>query len=70
MSELNWYYLNLWKRVDEKVESIRRVRATSDCSVDSSFTLPPLVTIVSVNDEGDDLDEAEERIELRQSSGR
>ena len=60
MSELDWYHLNLWKREDEKTESIRRVRATSVYSTRSPFTLPPLVTIVLVNDEEDDFGEAEE----------
>ena len=60
MSELNWYYLNLWKREDEKAEPIRGVRATSVCSTSSPFTLPPLVTIVLVNDEEDDFGEEEE----------
>ena len=70
MSELDWYHLNLWKREDEKDEAIRRVRAASGCSDDSPFTLPPLVTMVFVEDREDDLDEAEEGTELRRASER
>ena len=70
MSELNWYYLNLWKRKDEKYESIRDVRTISSHPDDSSFTLPPLVTMVFVEDREDDLDEAEEGTELRRASER
>ena len=60
MSELDWYHLNLWKREDEKAESIRGASTASSRSNDSSFTLPPLVTIVTVNDEEDDFGEEEE----------
>ena len=59
MSELDWYHLNLWKREDEKAKSIRVVRGTRVYSTSSPFTLPPLVTIVLVNDEEDDFGEEE-----------
>ena len=60
MSELDWYHLNLWKRQDEKQESIRVVRGTRANPAGSPFTLPPFVTIVIVNDEEDDFGEEEE----------
>ena len=60
MSELDWYHLNLWKREDEKAKSIRVVRGARVYSTSSPFTLPPLVTIVLVNDEEDDFGEEEE----------
>ena len=60
MSELDWYHLNLWKREDEKQESIRVVREVRPRPAGSPFTLPPLVTIVIVNDEEDDFGEEEE----------
>ena len=60
MSELDWFYINLWKREDEKQESIRVVREVRASPAGSPFTLPPLVTIVIVNDEEDDFGEEEE----------
>ena len=60
MSELDWYHLNLWKREDEKAKSIRVVRDARVYSTSFPFTLPPLVTIVLVNDEEDDFGEEEE----------
>ena len=60
MSELDWYHLNLWKRKDEKAKSIRVVRGARVYSTSFPFTLPPLVTIVLVNDEEDDFGEEEE----------
>ena len=60
MSELDWYHLSSWKRENEKTESIRVVRSTSVYSTSPPFTLPPLVTIVLVNDEEDDFGEEEE----------
>ena len=60
MSELDWYHLNLWKREDEKAESIRHVGTSSVHSDDAPFTVPADVPMVIVNDEEDDLDEAEE----------
>ena len=70
MSELDWYHLNLWKREDEKAKSIRVVRGARVYSTSSPFTLPPLVTMVFVEDREDDLDEAEEGTELRRASER
>ena len=48
------------ERQDEKQESIRVVRGTRASPAGSPFTLPPLVTIVLVNDEEDDFGEEEE----------
>jgi len=60
MSELDWFYINLWKREDEKQESIRVARGTRASPATSSFTIHADVTIVSVNDEEDDFGEEEE----------
>jgi len=60
MSELDWFYINLWRREDEKQESIRVVRGARVHPATSSFTVHADVTIVSVNDEEDDFGEEEE----------
>ena len=60
MSELDWFYINLWKREDEKQESIRVARGTRTYPATSSFTIHADVTIVSVNDGEDDFGEEEE----------
>ena len=60
MSELDWFYINLWIREDEKQESIRATGGTRADSADSPFTIHADVTIVSVNDEEDDFGEEEE----------
>ncbi len=60
MPDPEWFHICQRKKRNEKDESIRDVRAPSTCTDDDPFTIPAVVTIVSVNDEEDDFGEEEE----------
>jgi len=60
MSDPEWFHICQKKKKNEKAESFRDVGETSTHPDDSSFTHPPVVPILVVNDEEDDFGEEEE----------